>query len=212
MYYFLLSCCLIENGFDERKEQYKEGINKVIKYTSDIKDKRIIIFENSGRFTESFLDDFINQGCEVFYTFPDISQIKFTENYGVKELCSLIDTINHYNIPDDGFIIKITGRYKLYEDSYFLEILRRPDILEKYDAILRYGAYYDGDFITLEKKRDCITGVIGMRAKYIKEIEKPEDGSCIEWSWAEKAMNIPDERVFIMDKKIGCYMPVNNIL
>jgi hypothetical protein len=46
------------------------------------------------------------------------------------------------------------------------------------------------------KMNDCITGLIGMRTHWIKQIKFPTDNECLEWKWAEVTNLIDDEYVY----------------
>jgi hypothetical protein len=56
------------------------------------------------------------------------------------------------------------------------------------------------------KITDCITGLIGMRAYFVKKIGFPEDDTiCVEWKWAEVTYSMNDEKIYKVDK-LGIYM------
>jgi hypothetical protein len=208
MFYFLVSTCLIQENFEKRKREYIEGIHSLLNNVKDIPNKKIIIIENSGKYKASFLDYFTIFGCEVFYTSTDSpgeSWNGYKKNKGRNELVAINNCIKYYNIPEDGFVVKFTGRYFLAENCPFIQCLKMGDFLENFDAIIKYGAFFD-KFRSYEKKKDCVTGLIGMRSKYIVSIPLPNNEDCIEWYWAEATFPIPNNRILSCGDDIGLHM------
>ena len=188
MIYILVTTSLILSNFEIRQKQYTSGINCVKKHFNDCK---IIIIENNGK-RNTFLNDFV---VDVFYT----DNNKYTTNNGATELKDINDCINYYNIKDDDFIIKITGRYLLIENSNFVNHIKN---IEAYDCLIQYGS-----FITPQKNKmnDCITVLIGMKCKYIKQIEYPLNHECVEWNWAKVTYKMQDDKICILDG-LGIYI------
>jgi len=187
MIYFLVTTC-IYNDCPIRKERYLNSICKLkeVVQTLNLPSSKIIIIENNGK-RPTYLD---NLDCEVYYTNNNSLPIK---NIGHKELMDVLDCIEHYGIQMDDFIVKMTGRYIFDDDSEFLKSLTRVD---RYDCIIRYGPYFDekqsnGIIIPF----DCITGLIGMRCRYIRQIEKPTEKEWIEWKWGKASSLIPETRI-----------------
>jgi hypothetical protein len=91
----------------------------------------------------------------------------------------------------------MTGRYELNDESTFFD---ETDNIENtnYDAIIKYGNFNENT-IYRTKTNDCITGLIGLRAKYIKTINNSLDNpDPIEWSWANSTFQIPDNKICIL--------------
>jgi hypothetical protein len=189
MLYFIVTTSIF-NECSIRKDQYINGINKLKKIIQDlhILDYKIIIVENNGK-TCTFLHEL---ECEVFYTENNSLQ---TPNKGVKELQDILDCINKYNIDDTDFIVKMTGRYILNDNSEFMNIIQNIHNT-KYDCVIRYG-YYNAP--VNYKTDDCITGLIGMSCYYIKLIEKPSDRECVEWKWAKVTRLIDDAKIYLVN-------------
>jgi hypothetical protein len=181
MIYFIVTTSLF-NDSSIRKSQYINGIRKLKKILDN--NNEIIIVENNGK-RSTFLDTL---GCKVFYTNNNFLE---TPNRGHKELQDILDTITEFKINDDDFIVKMTGRYILHDNSEFINIVKK-DI---YDCVIKYGPYFKP---VNHKVDDCITGLIGMRCSYIKQIELPGDTVAIEWNWA-KATNLI-EKIYMVDK------------
>jgi hypothetical protein len=112
-----------------------------------------------------------------------------TTNKGCKEFQDVIDCIHHYKIPDDDFVVKLTGRYIIEYPNEFMDAVKK----NIYDCVIKYGSYYNP---VTYKTKDCITGLIGMRGKYIKKIVCPKENECIEWKWAEITYDIEDDKIY----------------
>lgn len=196
MNYILVTCSLIDKHpvpwliklpESYRLNEYVAGIQAILDLAKSLNNTRIILIENNGP-RKTFLDEF---GCDVFYTDNNMLQ---TENKGVKELKDIHACIEHYKIKDDDFIIKLSGRYKVNPGSpFFKELL---NLKESTTCMLRYGSF-ENPSKTMVK--DCITGLIGMRCKYVKQIKPPCEKGSVEWKWAEVAMSLPEESVVILD-------------
>lgn len=206
MIYYLITTSLIyprdpsKLSYEERKQEYINGINAIIRETKYLEDKvKLIIIENNGK-RPTFLD---NLNCDVFYT-KNNSQKVFVEkkgyiqNKGYKEIQDVFDCIKAYNIQPDDFIVKHTGRYLLQNDSLFIQELKNVD---NYDCMIRYGNF-DSKEPTKPVEDMCICGLIGMRCKYVSEMKIPTTGPnlSIETVWARMSFTIPTERIKIFAK------------
>lgn len=208
MIYFLVTSSLIDKHpspwiiklpEEYRLKEYANGIEKILKISKDIPNSKVIIIENNGR-RKTFLN--LYQGCDVYYT--NNNRIN-TKNKGIKELKDIKDCIEHFGIEDNEFIVKLSGRYEVIDKSPFIEQLNN---LEGIDCILRYGSFNKPSDT---KVKDCITGLIGMRCKFVKEIEEPHENDPVEWKWALATYSIDETRVVAM-KFLGLYMrPMNTI-
>ncbi len=183
---FFIVTAFISIDYEIRKNQYEnciKKINEIIK-NNDIKNCEIIIVENNGN-RKTYLEDL---GCKFLYTNNNsLSNV----NKGYKELQDVLDCIDEFKISDDDFIVKITGRYILDSDSEFMKELKNLEET-KYDCIIKYGPYFKPvDY----KMEDCITGLIGMRCKFVKKIEKPTLHECVEWKWGKVTYLIEDEKI-----------------
>ena len=186
MIYFIITTSIF-NNCSIRKDQYIKGINKVKQITKDLifKNYKIIVVENNGK-RDTFLDML---DCEVYYTENNFKQ---TGNKGLKELHDILDCIDKYNINDSDFIVKMTGRYILDDNSEFINIIKNIHNTN-YDCVIKYGPYLNP---VNYKMDDCITGLIGMSCLYIKQIEKPNETECVEWKWGKVTNLIDDKKIF----------------
>jgi hypothetical protein len=180
MIYFIVTTS-IYNNCPLRRQQYIIGITKlketVAKHLTDYK---IILVENNGK-RATFLDDL---DCEVYYTNNNASIME----KGSKELKDVIDCTNHYKIPDDCMIVKMTGRYILADESEFILAIAKNSA----DCVIRYGPYFAP---VDHKMKDCITGLIGMRCRFLKQIEFPGINEVVEWKWASVTYLIDDDKI-----------------
>ena len=132
-------------------------------------------------------------GYDVYYTRNNFIN---TRNKGIKELQDIFDCIDKYDIRDDDFIIKLTGRYILDTDSEFMEHVKDLHSSNK-DCILKFGGFYDPKDYQME---DCITGVIGMRCRFVKQIALPTYEENVEWKWAAATYLIDDDKIQKVNK------------
>jgi len=159
---------------------------KILLILWDLQIIKIIVIENNGK-RDTFLD---NLDITVYYTNNNLLPVN---NKGYKELRDIHDCIIEHAIHDTDFIVKMTGRYLLNYPNTFMNIVKNN---LNYDCIIKYGS-----FITPAnyKMHDCITGLIGMTCKYIKQIQYPNEYEAVEWNWAKITYSIEDSRVFIIE-------------
>jgi len=183
MIYLLITTSLVERNFEERKRRYTNGITTALRRFKDVANCKIIIVENNGR-RPTFLDDF---GVEVFYT--NNNRLP-TINIGNKELADLKECIAQYKIQDEDFVVKLSGRYILQEPSEFMDALLLHGDTKA--AIVQYGSFNARQY---ERTRDCVTGLIGMRASALRTIAFTGPYGCIEWNWADAVLALPEDSV-----------------
>jgi hypothetical protein len=172
-----------------RRKQYIGGISKLKQKIRDlnIENYKVIIVENNGK-RETFLN---NLGCEVYYT-----ENNFTQNdKGLKELQDILDCIDKYNIKDTDFVVKMTGRYSLNDNSEFMNIIKNIHNTN-YDCVIKFGSYSNPVYYRTD---DCITGLIGMSCLYVKQIEKPNDNECVEWKWGKVTNLIDHNKIYLLN-------------
>ena len=187
MIYFIITTSIF-NNCTIRKKQYINGINKLKQIINKLifENYKIIIVENNGK-RDTFLNSLHD---EVYYTENNLIK---TSNKGLKELQDILDCIDKYNIHDNDFIVKMTGRYVLDDNSEFMNIIRNNTM---YDCVIKYGSYLKG---VNYKTNDCITGLIGMSCLYVKQIEKPNENECVEWNWAKVTNLIDDNKIYLVN-------------
>lgn len=131
--------------------------------------------------------------CEVYYTENNFLQ---TKNKGLKELQDILDCIDKYNINDTDFIVKMTGRYILDDNSEFMNVIKNIQN-KNYECVIKYGPYFKP---VNYKTADCITGLIGMYCLYVKQIETPNENECVEWKWGKVTNLIDDNKIYLVNK------------
>lgn len=180
MLYFILTACVMDSPM--REQQYFAAFTALQCYlvTNGFSDYRIIVVEGNGQ-RETYLDEL---GCDVLYTTNNSLP---TQNKGYKELVDVLAVIEAYKIQDDDFVVKMTGRYVICCDSPFMAALK-----DDLDCIIKYT-----DYLTPvnHRTRDCMSGLIGMRAKYIRQIELPAEHEAAEWKWAGVTYLIDENRI-----------------
>jgi hypothetical protein len=196
--YAIITTCLLEQNYDLRKEQYTRGITSFLDSIQKYKNIKPVIVENNSKTETTFLNDF---GIPVLYTHNnDIEKCAKDNNYkGYIEIKDVHDCIKHFNIKDTDFIVKFTGRYIIEPNSEFMNELLGLNS-NKYDSIILFGHYQKP---VTYKMEDCVTGLIGMRTLYVKQITynyRP-----IENDWAKIALSLPDEKLCIL-RKLGVKM------
>lgn len=189
MIYFIVTTSIFDDC-SIRKAQYTLGIRTLQKTIKDmnIEKYKIIIIENNGK-RDTILDTL---ECEVYYTNNNFLPVT---NKGYKELQDILDCIKQYNIQDADFIVKITGRYILNENSEFMNVMKNIHIT-KYDCVIKYGPFYRP---VNYKMDDCITGLIGMSCFYIKQIEYPIGDEPVEWRWGKVTRLIDNSKILLVD-------------
>lgn len=202
--FIIITACLLNDpknnrSYTTRKIEYTSGISALLERCKG-KPYKFVIVENNSLIDrvpfllkphKTFLEDF---GIPVVYTRNNMYRIK---NYGTKELLDVKHVIDKLNIQDDDFIVKLTGRYILDTVCPFFDIIEKLDE-SPYSAVLRFGAYTN--FEKERKKDNCTSGLIGMKCKYIKELDLPEESKFVEQVWAEKIASLPENEVCIIEK------------
>jgi hypothetical protein len=205
--FFILTTCLLQQNFELRKKEYTDSINSLIHELSKYNhlETFIYIVENNGH-RHTFLNDFTtnNDNIKVKVIYTNHNQIP-TSNKGLKELLDYLFILKECKeIDDQDIVVKLTGRYRVGEDSTFLNILYNH--YEQYDAFIRSGAFmYPSQRKDERDQYDCLTGMFAVRAhimrndleKYIQELH--------EYTWVEWVIimiiqnKLPNERIKFFD-------------
>lgn len=180
MLYFIVTTCVDASLL--RKAQYTQAIGALKALAGNAP---ILLVENNGP-RATYLDDL---GCRVLYTTNN--QLPAADK-GVKELQDVLDCIAHFEIKDSDFVVKMTGRYIMRDSAAFLKAAQS----DRYDCVIRYGPYFKP---AGEKMDDCVTGLVGLRCRYVKQIERPKEKECVEWKWGQVTRLIPDEAICKMN-------------
>jgi hypothetical protein len=141
---------------EHRKKWYIKSITKALEYAKPLNIKPIIV-ENNGK-RETYLDMFSSNADIVYTNNNDIP----TENKAQNELLDIKQIIAQYNIQDDDLIIKLTGRYTLLCNVFFLLVSSR-----QFDAYIKFFNVCSYQIC----KNDCLLGLYAIKAKYLKEFQ-----------------------------------------
>lgn len=136
-----------------RNARYIDCIQTLLQLIDKDVSMKPIIVENNG-LRQTFLDDL---ACDVLYTNNNVNTIHKGEN----ELLDLKEVIHQYNIQDDDFIIKLTGRYKLLNLNFINLVKNNCDI---YDAFVKFFNVSTNTFMY----DDCVLGLFAIKCKYLK--------------------------------------------
>lgn len=205
--FFIVTTCLLQQNFDIRKKEYTDSINTLIqevsKYTNHLETYIYIVENNGARHT--FLNEFTSLSeipIKVIYT--NHNQIS-TSNKGLKELLDFFFILQECKeINDNDIVVKLTGRYRVGEDSTFLNTLYNH--YDQYDAFIRTGAFMYPSQKKYERDQyDCLTGMFGIRAYIMrnhleKYIQNLRDYEWVEWVIIMIIQNaLPNERIKFFD-------------
>ena len=187
-----------ESVLEERTQQYRLGIQKVLSYKKP--DEICIITENNG-LQESFLDEFVTDNVFVHYT--DNQFLPSSSNKGRKELLDIQSCIKDpkYDIDENDLIIKVTGRYELLSDE-FIECIRSSK--DDYDVFFRAGSMFKHEQSYHERSMtDCVLGLIALRSRFFVETMNVNDiveYSPVEWIYSRNIQQtIPSDRQYVAD-------------
>ena len=184
MIYLIITSCINDRFYvqdsEHRKNRYIDCIRSNRLLIGDDVDIKPIVVENNGN-TSSYLDGL---GCDVVYT--DNNKHPFYYK-AMNELLDIKDIIQKYNIQDDDIVIKITGRYKLLDTSFFNTVKANCD---KYDAFVKFYNVSALQYM----HNDCVLGLFAIKCKYLKTFEyTEEDPKSPEVQFAEYVReNVPN--------------------
>jgi hypothetical protein len=159
MIYLIITTCLnIKIGVKNdalREKLYRESIGSLMTILHGHRDIKPIIVENNGP-RSTYLDTF---GCDVLYTNNNVAT---HPHKGVNELNDIKAVISAYRIGNNDVIIKLTGRYRLLDDS-FLQAVKAN--MGTYDAFVKFFNVCTLKFLW----DDCVLGLFAIKCKYLKE-------------------------------------------
>jgi len=163
MIYLIITSSTIVNSltlenYDLRKNNYIDAISRTLNCCDRTKVKPIIVECNNSTNDDKYLNDF---ACDVLYTDNNL-KLNDYKHKGYVELNDIKDVIEKYDIKDDDFIIKITGRY-CFRDSYFLDYVY--DRKDDFDAFIKFYNVCTNAF----EEYDSVLGLFAIRCKYLKE-------------------------------------------
>ena len=141
------------NNYEHRKNTYLTSIKNTIALCP-IEIKPIIVENNGVR--ETYLDSL---NIPVHYTNSNI--INYPHK-GYNELYDIKSVIEKFNINDDDFIIKLTGRYEVLNDTFFNCIIKNMNNNISCDAFIKFFNVCTKKY----DKYDCVLGLFAIKCKY----------------------------------------------
>jgi hypothetical protein len=161
--YLIITCCINNTvgitWSDKRRQQYYLAIANVLNLCPP--EIKPIIVENSC-VDKSYLDVF---NCDVVYTKSStpLREGELLLHKGHNELNDIKYVIQKYDIQDCDMIIKMTGRYLLFQPEFFTTVLANPckdTFFKQYNVCT-----YEKDNISI------VLGLFALRSKYFKLFE-----------------------------------------
>ena len=152
-------------NYEGRKNRYIESIQSALSLVTNYEIIKPIIVENNGP-RNTFLNDF---SCDIIYTNNNMIDV---QHKGITELLDIKQVITQYNISDDDVIIKLTGRYKILDDSFFNLVINNCN---NRDAFVKFF-----NVCTLKYEfNDCALGLLALKCRYFRNFnyectESPE--------------------------------------
>ena len=184
--------------YEARKQRYITCINIAVEILKDYPQIKPIIVENSG-LSESYLDEL---NCDVVYT--NNNSVDTKEKKGMNEMLDIQYVIEKYNIQDDDFVIKLTGRYRMRDNTFLEKVINS---INEYDIFMRFY-----NVCTRKKtKFDCVLGYFAVKSKYLKGFKyKGKRSAEIEFA-GHIRNNINEEKICdVDDLRIECCFAEGN--
>ena len=144
------------NNFEHRKKRYFDCINKILELLKNYSQIKPIIVENNGSM-ETYLNEL---NCDIVYT--NNNKINCYHK-GENELLDIKEVIDEYNINDEEYIIKLTGRYMPLNDNFINIIINN----QHYDAFIKFYNVCTKSF----NKNESVLGYFCLKSKYLKKFK-----------------------------------------
>jgi len=166
----------------KREEQYMKCIDIILK--QKLENEMCIITENNG-LRSTCLDHFVHSYPNVYIHYTNHQFLEHSCNKGRKELLDIQSACHTYNIPKNAFVVKITGRYALVNNSFLTKIRQEK---HRYDVFYRQGSMFKPYETIAERNQfDCVCGLIALRSHFftnIMKVNEVQEFIPIEWSYA----------------------------
>jgi hypothetical protein len=170
-----------KSDVNHRKERYMNSIKSLLKMIENEMEIKAIVVENNGS-RRTYLDEL---GCDVVYT---KNNEKRYAHKGVNELLDMQEVIRRYEMKDEDMIIKLTGRYKVIDET-FVNLVKTK--MERYDAFVKFYNVCALEYM----QNDSVMGLFGLRCKYLKSLEYKCNTSP-ECELAQHVRrNVPNDRI-----------------
>jgi len=136
-----------DEKYELREKQTMYSLSRIFSYKLPV----------YGVISETYND--INWLPKQFFPFEKLLEIVSTEknmNKSQKEFYSLKTLLFHLNLDDDTWVIKVSGRYMIYNDTFVDIVKKSPDNIK---AIVR----------TCDNDTQMYTFLFALRFKYFKD-------------------------------------------
>lgn len=156
MIYLIMTACLTTTIGVYDKETRKEQYRKSIMQTLSVLPEGIhpIIVENNDT-SFSVLDEL---GVDVMYT---DTNVKNPYRKAANELEDIKRVVSKYQIKEQDWIIKLTGRYAVQSDSFFQKVLTLRD--SHVDALVKFFNVCTQSYM----ENDCVLGMFAIRCHHL---------------------------------------------
>jgi len=158
MIYLILTASLL-NRFgpnEEREARYHMALTETLSHLPA--DMIPVLVENNGK-RSTMLDHYVHNGKEVRVVYTETNRNPPLDK-GMNEFIDLKEVIQIVGIQEKDIIIKITGRYRVMDASFFTQIVQE---VNAHDVWMKFcGAYH-----LRWDPYDCILGCYAMRAMYL---------------------------------------------
>lgn len=117
-----------------------------------------VLVENNGP-RATMLDHYVHDGKQVRVVYTNTNH-RPPEDKGANEMIDIKEVIQVIGIQETDIIIKVTGRYRVMNDSFFTQVIREAD---QYDAWVKFYGTCSLQFEPYE----CVLGCYAIRARYL---------------------------------------------
>lgn len=158
MIYLILTASLLNRfGPNEKREaRYHSAITETLSHLPATICP--VIVENNG-LRSTMLDHYVHHGNRIRVVYTDTNQYP-SENKGLNELIDIKEVIRVLGIQGTDLIIKLTGRYRIMDPSFFMQVIRETS---EYDVWMKFYGTCSLRF----ESHECILGCYAMRAMYL---------------------------------------------
>ena len=164
MIYLILTATLL-NRFgpnEERDARYHTALTETLSHlpASIIP----VLVENNGQ-RPTMLDHYVHHGKRVPVVYTETNRNP-PEDKGMNEFIDLKEVIRIVGIKETDIIIKLTGRYRVMDASFFTQVVQEADA---HDVWMKFYGTCSLRFEPYE----CILGCFAMRAMYLSWFPLP---------------------------------------
>jgi len=158
MIYLILTASLL-NRFgpnEEREARYHMALTETLSHLPA--SVLPVLVENNGK-RPTMLDHYIHNGKSVPVVYTETNRNPPSDK-GMNEFMDLKEVIRVIEIQDTDIVIKVTGRYRVMDASFFTQVIREAD---RYDVWMKFYGTCSLQFEPYE----CVLGCYAMRAMYL---------------------------------------------